>query len=72
MTKRKGDTVELGDTVGHPTEPYERFGRVVGIRKDNCKSIEQFVVRMFKPDDSWFPTGEYRTTWFLVAYTGDL
>lgn len=64
--KKPGDVIQLGDTVGHPMEPYRRLGRIVGIRKDNCKPIEQVITRMFKKGDGWFPTGELRTSFLVV------
>lgn len=66
-----GDRVKLGDTLGHPMEPYRRFGRVVAIRKDNCKAIERVVFRCFKDGDGAWPTGEYRSSAFICAWEGE-
>lgn len=69
--KKPGMTIELGDELGHFMEPGERLGRIVGIRKDDCKPIEQFIYRQYKPGDRLgIPTGEHRTTWMCIAYDG--
>ena len=71
MAKKAGMEIELGDEIGHPMEPGDRLGRIVGIRKDDCRPIERFIYRRYEPDDRLgIPTGEYRTTWLLVAYAG--
>lgn len=69
--KSAGDRAELGDTLGHPMEPYIRWARLVGIRKverDTKQQWGRFIVRMFKDGDGWYPTGEYRQTNWLVAW----
>jgi hypothetical protein len=72
MPKRAGDPVELGDILGNPQEPYERWARVVGLRKDDCRSIEYVIIRLFSnPAERW-PTGAYRTTWMTVPWEGGL
>jgi len=68
--KSVGDPVELGDTLGNGQEPGELWGRLVGIRKDDCPPIRRFIVREFRAGDGWFPTGGYRTTWLLCAWEG--
>jgi hypothetical protein len=66
--KRAGDTPALGDILGHPQEPYERWARIVGFRKDDCKPIHQVIIRLFaNPNERW-PSGEYRTTGFLIPW----
>lgn len=71
MPKKPGMVIELGDELGHPMEPGDRYGRVVGIRKDDCKPIEQIIIRKYEPGDRLgIPTGEYRTSWLIVAYEG--
>lgn len=66
--KYPGDVVELGDTLGHPLEPYRRYGRVVAIRKDDCRANQRVVFRCFTPTDDQWPTGEYRTSAFICAW----
>jgi hypothetical protein len=70
MRKRPGDPVALGDIVGHPMEPFERWGRVVGIRKDDCKPIHRTIIRLFVNAQERWPSGEYLTSAFLVAWEG--
>lgn len=70
--KRPGDRIELGDTLGHPMEPYRRWARLVAYRK-HARPIEQFVIRLYRDGDGRWPTGEYRTTSTIgvQAWEGD-
>lgn len=71
MTKEPGMAIELGDELGHPMEPCDRYGRVVGIRKDDCRPIEKIIYRRYEPGDRLgIPTGEHRSTCMCVAYEG--
>lgn len=68
--KAPGDVAELGDILGHPMEPYARWARIVGFRKDDCPAMERIIIRLFaNPDERW-PSGEYRTTPWIVAWEG--
>lgn len=66
--KHPGDPVRLGDLLGHPMEPWTRWARVVGIRKDKCMALHRVIVRVFDNDEEPWPTGEYRTTGLPVAF----
>lgn len=68
MAKQAGDKIEIGDTVGHPQEMHERFGRVTGFIKGGRPF--PVIIRKFQPGDGWFPTGSYVQTWLVVPYTG--
>lgn len=70
MTKHPGDTAELGDILGHPQEPFVRWARIVGFRKDDCPAINRVIVRLFASEGEPWPSGEYRTTWLLVPWEG--
>lgn len=65
---RAGDPVRLGVDVGGGQEPG-RHARLVGIRKaetwDNGKAFGRYVIRVYRPDDGDFPTGELLVTGFL-------
>lgn len=65
---RQGDSVRLGDDVGHGLEPG-RWARLVGIRKaecwDNGKTFGRYVIRVYRDTDTTFPTGELRLTGLL-------
>lgn len=65
-----GQLVELGVCLAYAIEPGERWGRLVGIRKDECPAIARYIVREYVPGDGAFPTGGYSTTsyLFLVAH----
>lgn len=66
--KKPGDRAELGDILGHPQEPDVRWARIVGFRKDDCRPMDRYIIRLFaNPDERW-PTGEYRATWLLVPW----
>jgi len=69
--KQEGDEVQLGDTLSL-NDTGQRWGRVVGLRKDDCRAMERIIVRTFRDGDGWFPTGHYRTTWLAIAYRGEL
>jgi hypothetical protein len=68
MGKKPGDTVALGDILGHPMEPHRRYARVVAIRKDDCRPIEQVIFRTFRSEDEKWPTGEFRSSVFICAW----
>ena len=57
---KAGDSVRLGDVVSLGIEPGERYARVVGFLKKTDRF--RVVIRVFRPGDGRFPTGEYRTT----------
>lgn len=65
-----GQPVELGVCLGFAIEPDERWGRLVGIRRDQCPPIQRYIVREYAPGDGEFPTGGYSTTSkaFLIAH----
>jgi len=65
-----GDPVEIGVTLGNGTEPDIRWARLVGIDKHE-EGIRKYVVREFRPGDTWYPTGAYTTTWLLVPWYHD-
>lgn len=58
---KPGDTIKLGTCLGSAVEPYMRWARLVGILHGGA-GFKRFIVRTFKEDDGYFPTGEYRTT----------
>jgi hypothetical protein len=61
-------TPKLGDELGHPIEPSQRWARLVGILKDPA-AAKWAVVRVYRPGDrTGIPTGEYRRAWLLVPY----
>lgn len=64
--KRVGDPIEIGDTLGVGIEPHELWGRLVAIRKDDCRELERYIIREFTDEDKAlgrpYPTGGYRTT----------
>jgi hypothetical protein len=68
--KQPGDSIALGDILGHPLEPDERWARVIGIRKDDCRPIESVIIRLFVDRHERFPSGGYRTTWLAVPWEG--
>lgn len=57
-----GGHIELGDTLGYVQEPCDRWGRLVGIRRNPDREIERYIVREFTDGDGRFPTGDYATT----------
>lgn len=59
---RPGDPIELGICMGSGVEPTMRWGRPVGVRHDDCREFERFIVREYKESDGYFPTGDYYTT----------
>lgn len=70
-----GCTVRLGDTLGHPQEPGERYGRVVGLGHDDPETGKPYiwggiVVRKYRGGDGRWPTGSVRSTWMAVRWTG--
>lgn len=63
---RAGDPARLGDDVGS-IEPG-RYARLVAIRKGaswDDGSPMRYVIRVYRPEDGAFPTGEYRRTGLL-------
>lgn len=68
--KRVGDIPELGDILGYGQDADKRYARLVGIRKDNCRAMERFIFRLFQRGDKEFPTGEYKTSWLIVPWSG--
>lgn len=66
----QGQPVELGVCLGFAIEPDERWGRLVGIRRDECRPIQRYIVREYAPGDGEFPTGGYSTTSqvYLIAH----
>jgi hypothetical protein len=69
--KRPGDPIELGDILGHPQEPYERYARVVAIRKDDCRPMQRVIFRLFRNKHEKWPTGEYRNGAFICAWESE-
>lgn len=65
--KNPGDPIELGDILGHPQEPDERYARVMAIRKD-IRNARGVTFRRYEPGDGWFPTGTYGTSAFVCAW----
>jgi hypothetical protein len=59
--------IRLGATLGFTIEPGQRWGRLVGIRKDDVPEIERYIVREFRDGDRDWPTGGYRTTSYLFV-----
>ncbi len=65
--KGPGDPIAVGDEVALSIEPSERWARIVGIRHHET-GMRKFIVRVFRPEDERFPTGEYRTTSTIAMY----
>lgn len=66
--RKAGDPVELGTALGNGQEPSVRWGRLVGILKQTKRM--PYIVREYKEDDGWIPTGDYRRTAFAIPWTG--
>jgi hypothetical protein len=63
------DLIRLGDELGYTQEPSQLYGRVVGIRKDDCPPMERFIFRRYTAGDRLgVPTGEHRTGWLLTRW----
>jgi hypothetical protein len=68
MPKRPGDSIALGDIIGHPLEPYQRYARIVAIRKDDCRRMDAVIFRLFKDNTERWPSGEYCSSAFICPW----
>lgn len=68
--------IRLGDTLGHPQEPHERWGRVVGLSHDDPETGKPYiwggcVVRKYQDGDGRWSTGAMCSTWMVVPWSGE-